>query len=138
MARLPCFSDEGRFEQCDVGLISSDPLKFVDNKPYSERLTAMRAATNLDDALISAAVRWPGRKCGSGTQVHRRQHGERDGEDYPLDREVHCGVDADDHRVGIGRGTHAGGRGQLNAGMAKISSALMRLDERVRPRTSAC
>src|SRR5258708_4305561 len=54
-ARLTMLFDEGRFEDCDVGLISSDPLKFVDNKPYSERLASMRAATNLDDALISGS-----------------------------------------------------------------------------------
>src|SRR5438270_239197 len=60
-SRLAMLFDGGVYEQCDVGLISSDPLKFVDNKPYSERLESMRASTNLDDAVISGVGKLAGR-----------------------------------------------------------------------------
>src|ERR1035441_6102687 len=62
LSRLALLFDDGRYVQCDAGLISSDPLQFVDQKPYSERLAAMRAATGLDDALVSAAGTLAGRK----------------------------------------------------------------------------
>src|ERR1700679_2409349 len=52
-ARLKYLFD-GDYELFDTDLTSSDPLGFVDSKPYSERLTAMQAATSLSDALISA------------------------------------------------------------------------------------
>ena len=53
VARLK-FLFDGDYELLDRDLTSSDPLGFVDSKPYSERLTANQAATSLSDALISA------------------------------------------------------------------------------------
>ena len=52
---------DGAYEQHDVTLRSSDPLHFVDSKPYSERLRAMSDATSLGDALISASGKLDGR-----------------------------------------------------------------------------
>src|SRR5260221_13758630 len=49
------------YEVFDTDLTSSDPLAFVDSKPYSERLTSMQAATSLSDALISAKGTLEGR-----------------------------------------------------------------------------
>jgi acetyl-CoA carboxylase carboxyl transferase subunit beta len=48
------FLFDGAYELLDTDLTSSDPLGFVDSKPYSERLAAMQKATSLSDALISA------------------------------------------------------------------------------------
>jgi acetyl-CoA carboxylase carboxyl transferase subunit beta len=45
---------DGDYELFDTDLTSSDPLNFVDSKPYQERLASMREATSLSDALISA------------------------------------------------------------------------------------
>src|SRR3981081_4390273 len=45
---------DGDYELFDTDLTSSDPLRFVDSKPYQERLASMREATSLSDALISA------------------------------------------------------------------------------------
>lgn len=45
---------DGDYETFDTGLRSSDPLDFYDSKPYRERLDSMRQATSLSDALISA------------------------------------------------------------------------------------
>jgi acetyl-CoA carboxylase carboxyl transferase subunit beta len=52
--RLKYLFDGGDYELFDSGLTSSDPLDFVDSKSYRERLTAMQEATSLSDALISA------------------------------------------------------------------------------------
>jgi acetyl-CoA carboxylase carboxyl transferase subunit beta len=43
-----CCSMAASYTQFDARLRSSDPLGFVDSKPYSERLEAMRQATNSD------------------------------------------------------------------------------------------
>jgi len=45
---------DGPWEEFDKALTSSDPLLFVDSKPYKERLAAMRETTTLPDAVISA------------------------------------------------------------------------------------
>ncbi|MBI3470572.1 MAG: acetyl-CoA carboxylase carboxyltransferase subunit beta [Candidatus Solibacter usitatus] len=59
-ARLALLFD-GEYEVLDAGLTSSDPLDFVDSKPYRERLASMRSATGLTDALISACGTLEGR-----------------------------------------------------------------------------
>src|SRR5579884_1534508 len=50
--RLEMLFDDGQYQQLDADLQSSDPLHFVDSKPYSERLLATQSATSLKDALI--------------------------------------------------------------------------------------
>ena len=52
---------DGDYEAFDSHLTSSDPLAFVDSKPYSSRLAAMQQATDLSDALISARGTLDGR-----------------------------------------------------------------------------
>lgn len=59
--RLKVLFDEGSLEVHDAGLVSNDPLSFVDSKPYSERLAGMRQATSLGDAVISASGKLAGR-----------------------------------------------------------------------------
>src|SRR5689334_3822353 len=61
-ARLKLLFDDGEYEMFDSALTSSDPLGFVDSKPYRTRLSAMQQATGLSDALISAAGRIDGRR----------------------------------------------------------------------------
>jgi acetyl-CoA carboxylase carboxyl transferase subunit beta len=46
------FDDE--WEEYDTGLVSTDPLGFVDTKPYKSRLKASIASTGLRDAVIVA------------------------------------------------------------------------------------
>ncbi len=53
--RLAMLFDDGKFEVHDPDLQSSDPLQFVDSKPYPKRLKAMQDVTELKDALISAS-----------------------------------------------------------------------------------
>jgi acetyl-CoA carboxylase carboxyl transferase beta subunit len=61
-ARLANLLDQGSFEERDATLESLDPLGFVDQKPYPDRLAAARATTGLRDAAV-----W-----GSGTIGGRR------------------------------------------------------------------
>src|SRR5450755_3889026 len=61
LTRLKLLLDDGEYQQFDTELRSSDPLGFVDSKPYSERLRAMQKATSLSDAMIAAEGRLSGR-----------------------------------------------------------------------------
>ncbi len=45
---------DGAWEEFDAGLQSTDPLQFVDTKPYRTRLDATMAATGMKDAVICA------------------------------------------------------------------------------------
>src|SRR4029077_15744349 len=51
-ARLEQLLDRGSFEERDAGLQSVDPLGFVDQKPYPDRVAAAQLATGLRDAAI--------------------------------------------------------------------------------------
>jgi acetyl-CoA carboxylase carboxyl transferase subunit beta len=46
--------DDNQFVEINAGLTSSDPLKFVDSKPYPERITATQRKTHLTDAVRTA------------------------------------------------------------------------------------
>jgi acetyl-CoA carboxylase carboxyl transferase subunit beta len=52
---------DGPWETHDAGLSSTDPLQFVDSKPYHARLDGMQKATSLKDAVISASGKLHGR-----------------------------------------------------------------------------
>ena len=51
--RLRLLFDDGNFEELDADVISVDPLEFIDNKPYAERLTQARDASGLPEAIIN-------------------------------------------------------------------------------------
>src|SRR5664279_642297 len=59
--RLKLLLDGGEYEEFEADLCSSDPLGFVDSKPYRDRLLSMQQATHLCDALVSAAGKLNGR-----------------------------------------------------------------------------
>ncbi|HXE79900.1 MAG TPA: acetyl-CoA carboxylase, carboxyltransferase subunit beta [Vicinamibacterales bacterium] len=59
--RLRQLFDDETWTEHDAGLRSTDPLRFVDTKPYAERLKAMRASTGLNDAVVVATGRIDGR-----------------------------------------------------------------------------
>src|SRR5271169_2179913 len=50
--RLRQLLDEGTFEEWDAHLEPTDPLGFVDKKPYAQRLKAEQARTGLRDAAV--------------------------------------------------------------------------------------
>ena len=59
--RLTQLLDDGKYEIFDNHLTSTDPLKFVDLKPYSSRLKRAQADTELTDAVINADGKLNGR-----------------------------------------------------------------------------
>ncbi len=60
-ARLALLLDDDKYETFDGNLASTDPLKFVDLKPYSSRLRQAQHETGLKDAVINAQGRLLGR-----------------------------------------------------------------------------
>jgi len=59
--RLALLLDENQYETLDGNLSSTDPLKFVDLKPYSSRLRQAQHDTGLKDAVINAQGKLMGR-----------------------------------------------------------------------------
>ncbi|HLV87201.1 MAG TPA: acetyl-CoA carboxylase, carboxyltransferase subunit beta [Candidatus Sulfotelmatobacter sp.] len=52
--RLAQLLDDGKYETFSTNISSTDPLKFVDLKPYSSRLKQAQKDTGLKDAIINA------------------------------------------------------------------------------------
>ncbi len=59
--RLAQLIDDNQYEIFDANLASTDPLKFVDLKPYSSRLKQAQKDTGLKDAVINAQGKLQGR-----------------------------------------------------------------------------
>jgi acetyl-CoA carboxylase carboxyl transferase subunit beta len=59
--RLAQLMDENQYETFDGNISSTDPLKFVDLKPYSSRLKQAQSDTGLKDAIINAQGKIMGR-----------------------------------------------------------------------------
>lgn len=123
---------DGDFEQFDAELRSADPLGFVDSKAYTERLAAMQRATGLSDALISAVGKLEGRKvyiCAMEPRFIGGSMGCVVGE--KITRAIERAIAG--HAPLVIVSASGGARMQEGAislmQMAKISAALMRLDE---------
>ncbi|MBX3267399.1 MAG: acetyl-CoA carboxylase, carboxyltransferase subunit beta [Acidobacteria bacterium] len=58
--RLETLFDDGRYERLDDEVTSSDPLGFVDTKPYKDRIEAAKAASGLPEAIVSGSGRVSG------------------------------------------------------------------------------
>jgi acetyl-CoA carboxylase carboxyl transferase subunit beta len=123
---------DGEYEVFDKDLTSSDPLAFVDSKPYSERLASMQQATSLSDALISARGAIEGRQvsvCAMEIKFIGGSMGCVVGEKITRAIELSAA-----ERVPIVIVSASGGARMQEGAislmqMAKISGALMRLDE---------
>jgi acetyl-CoA carboxylase carboxyl transferase subunit beta len=59
--RLAQLLDDNQYEIFDANIASTDPLKFVDLKPYSSRLRQAQQETGLQDAVINAGGKLLGR-----------------------------------------------------------------------------
>jgi acetyl-CoA carboxylase carboxyl transferase subunit beta len=59
--RLAQLLDDNQYEVFDANLVSTDPLKFADLKTYSSRLEQAQAETGLKDAVINARGKLNGR-----------------------------------------------------------------------------
>jgi acetyl-CoA carboxylase carboxyl transferase subunit beta len=53
---------DGEWEVFDHGMTSTNPLQFVDSRPYEDRLASMQKATGLNDAVICGAGKLHGRR----------------------------------------------------------------------------
>jgi len=131
VARLELLLD-GSYEEFDTDLSSADPLEFVDQRPYRERLQAAQEATSLADALIAAAGTLDGRKiqiCAMEPKFIGGSMGCVMGE--KITRAIERSMNRKEPLVIIS----ASGGARMQEGaislmqLAKISSALMRLDE---------
>src|SRR5579862_8659100 len=52
---------DGRWTEHDAGMTSTDPLRFVDTKPYATRLKEARKKLGMNDAVITAEGQLNGR-----------------------------------------------------------------------------
>ena len=59
--RLAQLLDDNRYDTFDADIASTDPLKFVDLKPYGSRLKQAQKDTGLKDAIINAQGKLMGR-----------------------------------------------------------------------------
>jgi len=64
--RIELLLDGGSFKERDAGLISGDPLGFVDSKPYPDRLEASRLRSGLPEAAIWGIGRIEGQPVAIG------------------------------------------------------------------------
>lgn len=51
--RLEFLFDDGIYEELDQEVISTDPLEFIDSKPYKDRIVAAQKSSGLPEAIIS-------------------------------------------------------------------------------------
>ena len=54
-ARLKSLFDDGEYEDIPTREVQADPLKFRDERRYTERLKAAKAKTGLEDAVLLGA-----------------------------------------------------------------------------------
>jgi len=130
--RLRFLFDEGVYDTFASDLFSPDPLKFVDLKPYSDRLSSARRNTGIQDAMINAQGKLSGRPtiiCAMEFAFIGGSMGSVVGEMVTLAAER-----AALHRIPLITVSATGGA-RMHEGilslmqMAKVSAALARLDD---------
>ena len=130
--RLEQLLDDARWTELDAELASSDPLSFVDQKSYQDRLQAMKSATGLHDALITAEGTLLGRAvivCAMDYRFIGGSMGAVVGE--KITRAIERSLETRKPLLIV---SASGGARMMEGAvslmqMAKISCALMRLDE---------
>ena len=130
--RLEMLFDEGRYNEHDAGLASTDPLKFQDTKSYAQRLKHAEKVTGLKDALITGEGTLEGKRviiCGMEFQFIGGSMGAVVGEKITraIDRSI-------GQKLPLVVISCSGGARMMEGAislmqMAKISAALARLDE---------
>lgn len=123
---------DGDWQEHDREMVSTDPLQFVDSKSYRDRLAGMRKSTSLPDAVISGTGALHGRRvniCSLELKFIGGSMGSVVGE--KITRAVERSIAAKDPLIIVS----ASGGARMQEGavslmqLAKISCALMRLDE---------
>src|SRR2546423_7723846 len=64
--RLERLFDDAHCEELDSEVVSTDPLEFVDSKPYTNRILQAQRATGLPEAVITARGRVGGHRVFGG------------------------------------------------------------------------
>ena len=64
--RLEKLFDDGYCEELDAEVVSTDPLEFVDSKPYPKRLKQAQNASGLPEAVITARGKVGGHRVFAG------------------------------------------------------------------------
>jgi acetyl-CoA carboxylase carboxyl transferase subunit beta len=130
--RLQQLFDDGEYVSFDSNLRSSDPLHFVDSKPYSQRLEDMQRATHLPDAVICGSGLLNGREvqiCALELKFIGGSMGSVVGE--KITRAIERCIESRQPLIIIS----ASGGARMQEGaislmqLAKLSAALMRLDQ---------
>jgi acetyl-CoA carboxylase carboxyl transferase subunit beta len=130
--RLAQLLDDNQYETFDDNLTSTDPLKFVDLKPYSSRLKRAQHETGLTDAVINAQGKLEGRPVIASVMEYAfigGSMGAAVGE--AITRAVERAADTKTPLIIVS----ASGGARMMEGvislmqLAKISAALARLDE---------
>jgi acetyl-CoA carboxylase carboxyl transferase subunit beta len=130
-ARLSLLLD-GDYEEHDAGLRSTDPLSFVDSRPYADKLKDSQSSTQLFDAIISASGTLAGRHvnmCSMESKFIGGSMGAVVGE--VITRAIERSLSSRAPLIIVS----ATGGARMQEGavsliqMAKISAALMRLDD---------
>jgi acetyl-CoA carboxylase carboxyl transferase subunit beta len=129
--RLATLCDD-EWEEFDSGLVSADPLKFQDTKPYAARLKDGRAKTALLDAFVSAV----GTLGGIRTVVGAMEYGFIGGSMGVVvgEKVTRCVERAEREQLPLVVISCSGGARMMEGAlslmqMAKISAALARLDD---------
>jgi acetyl-CoA carboxylase carboxyl transferase subunit beta len=131
--RLKILFDDANYQELDAGLVSTDPLGFVDAKRYKDRLASMQQASNMKDALISGVGTLNGRRvniCALELKFIGGSMGSVMGE--KITRAIERSTDTKTPLIIVS----ASGGARMQEGavslmqLAKISAALMRMDER--------
>ena len=134
--RVGMLLDNGLSEEFDADLVSSDPLCFVDSKPYHERLAVTQQTTGMRDAVIAAAGTLNGRRvqlCVLELKFIGGSMGAVMGE--KITRSIERSIAERSPLIIVS----ASGGARMQEGaislmqLAKISAALMKLDEMKAP-----
>jgi len=130
--RLAMLFDDGRYEEFDTDIAPRDALEFTDVKSYAARLADYQKRTGLKDAFISANGSLGGRPVVIGVMEYSFMGGSMGS--VVGEKVTRCAERALRERVPLIVVTCSGGarmqEGALSLmQMAKISSALARLDE---------
>ena len=134
--RLAQLLDENQYEVFDSNLVSTDPLKFVDLKPYSSRLKQAKADTGLKDAVINARGKLNGRPVIVSSMEYSFIGGSMGA---VVGEEITRAIEkATETRTPIVIVSASGGARMMEGAislmqMSKICSALARLDEAHKP-----
>jgi acetyl-CoA carboxylase carboxyl transferase subunit beta len=132
LTRLRLLLDNGEYTEFDSQMRSSDPLKFVDKKPYRDKLKDAERSTRLPEAVVAVEGKLDGRKVQVCSMEPRFIGGSMAGVvGEKIARAVERAIATNTPLIVVS----ASGGARMQEGavslmqMAKISAALMRLDE---------